>query len=182
MNISRWFFVNAVLFMALASPELHACDQGTVLCGVDRNPPSPRIFVRVDERSAWSEYPTRQSVPAPQNDSGESALLWSARDGESLVKMEEPGEDFFICSTYCFSKSGALATVDFELRTAWGWGYRTSGPVTAGALASKVSEFFDTHTGHVLPRPQEADGIAVALKPRLYLDRSELPFLQSPLP
>jgi len=117
-----------------------------------------------------------------QNDGGESALLWKPGDRKTLVKIEEPGEDFNSYSTYCFSKNGVLIAIDFELRTAWGWGYRMAGPIVAGALVSKVSEFFDTRTGQVVPRPQEADAIAEALKPRLYLNRSKLPFLQPPRP
>lgn len=97
-------------------------------------------------------------------------------DGKALVRLEEPGEDFNAYTDYCFEKTGQLVQLRFELRTAWGWGYREEGPVVNRALAHQMSEFFGTKDEVAVTRPEQADDIADALRPHLYARKSRLPF------
>lgn len=145
-------------------------------CDVARDKSPPRLLAQPSERSPWREYPTQKDIPEIQSDSGESALVWNLPDGEMRVRTEQPGEDFTAYSEYCFSKAGVLTRIKFELRTAWGWGYREEGPIKDGVLVPATSQFFDTKIEGPMPRPQQADDIPDALKPQLYLRRSQLPF------
>ena len=94
----------------------------------------------------------------------------------ALIRLEEPGEDFAAYTDYCFDKAGQLVAVRFELRTAWGWGYREEGPVVNGKLTRQTSEFFSTKTEAPITRPEQAADIADALRPHLYARKSRLPF------
>jgi hypothetical protein len=115
-------------------------------------------------------------VPELELGFGESASLWAGQDGHLLIRTEEPGEDFAAYTDYCFNNAGDLVQLRFELRTAWGWGYRQEGSVERNAIAGRASEFFSTVTGDRIPKPQQADDIADALKPHLYLLKTQLPF------
>jgi hypothetical protein len=143
-------------------------------CGVDQNQQAKRFFADPDGKN-WKEY---QSVDVPQLDLQEGALsrLWTGSDGNVLIRTEESGEDFAAYTDYCFDQSGQLIQVRFELRTAWGWGYRKEGPIQKGLLAPKISEFFSTETEKHITKPEQAENIPDALKPRLYLRKSKLPF------
>jgi hypothetical protein len=45
-------------------------------------------------------------------------------------------------------------------------------------LAPKMSECFGTKTEAHITRPEQADDIPAALKPRVYLKKSNLPFFK----
>jgi len=145
-------------------------------CGVDLKKPVQRFFANPDGKKGWHEYRSIREVPELANDAGDFAALWEGPDGKFLVLMEEPGEDFAAYTDYCFDRKGRLLQLRFELRTAWGWGFREEGPVLKGAVVAQVSEFFDTKTEHTIQRPEVADEVPEALNPRLFLHREQLPF------
>jgi hypothetical protein len=115
-------------------------------CGVDQDQPAQDIFADPDSKNGWHEYRNMKDVPELELGFGESARLWAGREGNLLIRTEEPGEDFAAYTDYCFNKAGQLVQLRFELRTAWGWGYRQEGPITNSAIATQTSEFFSTKT------------------------------------
>ncbi|PYU77913.1 MAG: hypothetical protein DMG50_29345 [Acidobacteria bacterium] len=86
------------------------------------------------------------------------------------------GEDFNAYTDYCFGKTGQLLSLRFELRTAWGWGFREEGPIVNGILRPRTSEFFNTKDELAVTKPEQADDVPEALRPHLYARRSRLPF------
>jgi hypothetical protein len=147
-------------------------------CGVDQNQPAQHIFANPDGKRGWREYANGNDVPELELDAGGFARLWSNRTGNILVRMEEPGEDFAAYTDYCFDSAGQLIGLKFQLRTAWGWGYREEGVVLTGKLSPEISEFFDIKTESRIARPEQAAGIPDALKPHLFLRKSRLPFFK----
>jgi hypothetical protein len=146
-------------------------------CGVDQKQTPQRVFANPDGKVGWQEYRTLKEIPELSNDAGEYAGLLTGRDGDSLIITEWPGEDFDAFTDYCFDKNGHLLQMRFELRTAWGWGFREEGPIVKGKISSASSEFFDTKTEKVIPKPGEnADEVLGAVKPDLYTRKSQLPF------
>ncbi len=145
-------------------------------CEVDHDRPAKRIFADSDGKNGWSEYRTVMDVPELQLGFGQLARFWPGPDGRTLIKLEEPGEDFNAYTDYCFSKTGHLLSLRFQLRTAWGWGFREEGPVVNGTLRPRWSEFFNTKDELRITRPEEADDVPDALKPHLYSRTSRLPF------
>lgn len=144
-------------------------------CGVDQNKDAYRIFADPDGKN-WKEY-SKDSLPELTPDVGASVvLMWVAKDGKTLFSIRDPEEDFSIYTDYCFNSTGDLIQLRYELRTAWGWGYRTEGPVVKSVLESKTSEFFAMSTGAHLEKPDGADDLPWATKPKLYAQKSRLPF------
>jgi hypothetical protein len=95
-----------------------------------------------------------------------------------LIRLEEPGEDFHAYTDYCFVKTGHLLSLRFELRTAWGWGFREEGPIVNGTLKPRTSEFFNTKDELPVTRPEQANDVPDALRLHLYARKSRLPFAQ----
>ncbi|SRR5579871_1187285 len=145
-------------------------------CGVHQDRPAQRIFADPDGKKGWHEYRHLTDVPALELGFGESALTWEGSDGNLLVRMEEPGEDFAAYTDYRFNKAGQLLQITFELRTAWGWCYRQEGPIAKDSLVAQRAEFFSTKTGERIAKPDQAADVTDALRPHLYLRRSQLPF------
>jgi hypothetical protein len=145
-------------------------------CGVDQRLPAQRIFADPDGKHGWREYRSVKDVPELDNDAGEFALLWTGHDGSILVSTQEPGQDFAAYTDYCFDSSGQLLQLRFQLRTAWGWGYKEDGTIRKGLLVPETSQFFNTGTNVHIAKPEQAADITDALKPRLYLRVSQLPF------
>jgi hypothetical protein len=147
-------------------------------CGADQRQPAQRIFANPDGKLGWREYRSVKDVPELENNAGEFALLWTGHNGSILISMQEPGEDFTAYTNYCFDSTGQLVQLRFQLRTACGWGYREEGSIRKGLLLAKTSEFFDTKGDAHITRPEQAANITDALKPRLYLRESQLPFFK----
>jgi hypothetical protein len=145
-------------------------------CGIDEHQPAQRVFAKVDDQQPWREYQTLKAVPELALGFGTSAEMWKSEKQTLLIRTDEPGEDFEGYTEYCFDKSGQLVGLAYELRTAWGWGFRMSGPVKDGAVRDESTEFFDTKTGRAISRPQGADDAPEALKPSLFRRASQLPF------
>ncbi len=144
--------------------------------GVDQHEPAQRIFANPDGKHGWREYQSVKDVPELENDAGEFALLWTGHNGSILISTQEPGQDYAAYTDYCFDSTGQLVQLWFQLRTAWGWGYREEGAIRKGLLVPQTSEFFDTKTDGHIAKPEQAADIIDALKPRLYLRESKLPF------
>jgi len=169
----------ALLIVAALGGEARATQNPIAQrCGVDQSQPPQRIFANPDGKQGWREYPNVKDVPELELNSGGFARLWSSRDGNIFVSTQEPGEDFAAYTDYCFDSAGQLIGLKFQLRTAWGWGYREEGAVRKGMLAPETSEFFDTKTESRIARPEQTADIPDALKPRLYLRKSHLPFFK----
>jgi hypothetical protein len=145
-------------------------------CEVEEDRPAQRIFADSDGKNGWSEYGSVKDVPELQLGFGQLARLWAGPDGRALIRLEEPGEDFNAYTDYCFSKTGHLLSLRFELRTAWGWGFWEEGSIVNGTLRSRTSEFFNTKDELPVTRPDQADNVPDALKPHPYYRTSRLPF------
>ena len=146
-------------------------------CGVDFKKPALRVFADATGKGPWTEFRDIRNVPDVNlDDGGAVARAWPGSDGNILVFVEEPGEDFEIGSEYCFDKDGVLSQMRLQVRTAWGWGFREEGPVKEGAMAAATKEFFDTEKNTSIVKPDAANDIPEALKPKLYAKTSDLPF------
>jgi hypothetical protein len=146
-------------------------------CGVNQDQPASKILADFDGHG-WHEYQSIQKIPELELNAGSAARLWPGSNGNLLIKIEQPGEDFAIYTDYCFDKAGFLLQIRYELRTAWGWGYREEGRVANGKLKPEISEFFSTQTNQPVKRPEEANDVPEALTPRVYLRQSQLPFFK----
>jgi len=147
-------------------------------CGADQGRPAQRILAIVDVTRGWREYRSVSDVPEVALGAANYAYLWVGRDRNVLIRMQEPTEDFAVYTDYCFDPTGHLVHLKFELRTAWGWGFREEGPILKGLLMARTSEFFSTDTEKRISRPEQAADIADWLKPQLYLRKSRLPFFK----
>lgn len=183
MNKRRWPW--RILIFCLAFTGL-VLSRGTIAgqtatskqCSVDQSQQAQHFFEDHEGKNEWREFESVGATPEASNDGGTYARLWGGNKGNVLVRTEEPGEDFWIFTDYCFNSKGQLIQLRFELRTAWGWGYRKEGPILRGVLIPRISEFFGTNTETRINRPQQAGDIPEALQPKLYLRKSDLPFFK----
>jgi len=165
-----------VALSVLAGPLLLSAESAQAPCDVNAKILRARTFATTGDPHRWKEYKSIADVPELDTDGGQSAQVWHDNQGRPLVYTVEPGEDFWTYTRYCFDKSGQLTRVGFEVRTAWGWGYRLEGAVLGGALHPHSSGFFDTENGQPIEKPKDADGVPGALTPKLYPTFSKLPF------
>jgi hypothetical protein len=152
-----------------------AATQTAEHCGANQDEKATRFFADSDAHG-WHEYRDIKSIPEVQLNVGSTARLWPGSNGNSLLNIEEPGEDFNVYTDYCFDKTGHLLYLRYVLRTAWGWGFREEGPFSNGKLEPEIAEFFATETGKPVKKPEQADEIPDAQSPHLYLTKSQLPF------
>jgi hypothetical protein len=146
-------------------------------CGVDFNKPAQRVFADATGKGPWTEFRDIRNLPDVNLDDGGAVVrLWPGSDGNVLVFVEEPGEDFEIRSEYCFDKDGVLSQMRFQVRTAWGWGFREEGAVKDRAVVAETKEFFDTEKNTSIAKPEAANDIPEVLKPKVYAKTSDLPF------
>jgi len=145
-------------------------------CGVNFQKPAQRVFADATGRGKWTEYRDIRDAGDVNLDDGALARMWPGREGNTLVRIEQPGEDYSIFTDYCYEKSGGLIQTRFEVRTAWGWGFLEEGAVKDGAISPETREYFDITTRAKAGTPPEAADIREALTPRLYLQMSKLPF------
>ena len=146
-------------------------------CGAHQNQPPARVYADSDGRG-WREYQDVKSVPELELHVGSAVQVWSGANGSLLVHLQGPGDDFAAYTDYCFDKAGVLVQLRYELRTAWGWGYREEGPFANGKRKAERSEFFATDTEQAIKKPDQADDVSDALKPRIFPDKSRLPFVK----
>lgn len=160
----------AIICLLLFGQTVH----GT--CNVNAKVPAGRTFATTHGHGQWREYGSIQAVPELDNDDGQSAQVWREDNGASFAYFVEPGEDFWRFTRYCFDSNGQLREVGFEIRTAWGWGYRLEGSVARTEVQVKSSQFFNTESGKAISKPDGANDIPDALKPLLYQSPSNFPF------
>jgi hypothetical protein len=145
-------------------------------CEIHSARPARQVFAKVDDRQPWTQYKRVEGIPELSLGFGTSAETWTGPDGALLVRTEDPGEDFNAYTDYCFNKTGELVHIDYQLRTAWDWGFRMAGLVMDGTLHTNRRAFFSTESEKPIPRPKGADDIPDALNPVLYRTLSKLPF------
>lgn len=177
MNCCRWASVLGLTIITFGISASAAQTPTAQPCGVDQDQQAQRFFADPEGKNEWKEYSPHV---APQLHIGGAAFvrLWAGSDSNMLFRTEQPGEDFAAYTDYCFDRTDQLIQLRFELRTVWGWGYRIEGPILKGSLASQMAEFFSTKTGMRITRPAQAGDIADALKPKMYLRKSQLPFFK----
>ena len=139
--------------MTAASSSRAAVSVAALACGVDDTRQPQRTFADPDGKLDWKEYLSVERVPTLTNDTGARyAVYWTASDGKVLVMLEESGQDFEYYTHYCFGKTGELLSLRFELRTAWGWGFRREGPMVNGIWKPTNSGYIDTDGDKPIPR------------------------------
>jgi hypothetical protein len=137
------------------------------------------VFAQVDEKHAWREFSKIERVPSLDLEGGVSAEVWlEFADAKMVVRTVHPGEDFWIYTSYCYAENGPLVYCDLVVRTAWGWGYHTEGPVSDGRFQPANERFFETKKNQSIAKPQDADDISDSLKPTIYAIKERLPFWQ----
>jgi hypothetical protein len=145
-------------------------------CGVDPGQPAQRIFAKVSDHKPWREFKRLGDIPELSLGFGISAELWTGHERAVFVRTDQPGEDFDAYTEYCFNEGGELIHLAYELRTAWGWAFRTGGPVSNGVVRTQSTGFFDTKTEKPIPKPESADDVPDALKPTIFPRANRLPF------
>jgi hypothetical protein len=139
--------------------------------------PAARTFAAIDERGLWREYPEVKSIPEMQLDVGSSgAQICLAPDGNMLVRVVEPSQDFWAYTAYCFDKAGSLVYLGYEFRTAWGWGFPEEGSFARSQLNPVRPEFFSTKTERPIAKPEQATDVRDSLQPQIFPTKAALPF------
>ena len=167
--------------LALASFALVVCAvpaaTAAPACDVKAEvPETARTFSTLSGSSPWVEYQSLAYAPDPTGLGAAYAQYWLDSNGTPSVFMIQPGKQYWIYVTYCFSVRGQLENVSFILNSSSTWGYRLDGTMTQGVLQPQTSYFFNNYSGATIPKPDGADALADAMKPTLYLDTSKLPF------
>ena len=177
MKLIRFSIVPLAVVLSIVTIGYSPIAAAASACSLKvRMPADARTFAQTNHQSDWQEYQSLYSVPALSPASGVSAQFWQHKRRTPLVTVVEPGQDFEIETKYCFDEAGQLETVDFEIRTALGWGYRAEGTATGGVFNASLSQFFRLKDGKTTPPPDFVGSVPPALKPKLYLSLSELPF------
>jgi hypothetical protein len=157
---------------AAAAPAAAAATACNVLAEV---PETARTFSTLSGSNPWVEYQSLAYAPDPTGLGAAYAQYWLDSNGAPSVFMIQPGTQYWIYVTYCFSVAGQLENVSFILNSST-WGYRLDGTVTQGVFQPQTSYFFNNYSGDKIPKPDGADALADAMKPVLYLETSKLPF------
>jgi hypothetical protein len=169
--------VRFMLVLWLAVPVLAgAASPFAQKCDLEGIKPELRVFAKTDASAPWRSFQSTAKLPDLENDSGMTAQIWRAPAGSFLVRIDGPGEDFATFTNYCFDQAGTLRRIRFEVRTAWGWGYRLDSPTNRGSNRLGPGQFFNTKTEKAIPRPAQAADISDALKPTIYKTARSLPF------
>jgi hypothetical protein len=139
--------------------------------------PAQLVFGQVDAHQAWAEFKSIEAVPELSLDGGVSAQIWKEPNGSLLVRTVAPGKDFWAYTKSCYSKAGYLDSIEFELRTDWGWYYKAEGPFVMNRFHRSTEQFFDAKSNKPLVvRPQQPDDFPNMLIPVLYKRTKLLPF------
>ena len=149
-------------------------------CGADMNRPPLGVLADSEGSGRWQTYQKPEDIPdlngGGGGPGGVAALIWRGSEGKILILLEAASEDWDTYTEYCFDANGQLSLARYELRTAWRWGFREEGSMLKGVLRVETSAFFDTRNDHAIPKPEDAGALTEALKPTLYLVKSQLPF------
>jgi hypothetical protein len=149
-----------------------------IQCDTARDHAPKHIFANPGLKS-WQEYATVEAVPPLSRDDHEQMFVVSLNSSDlKHVYLVEYNEDASISHTYCYDKAGSLRTMNYEIRTDWGWGYseeRVLGPT--GGILRRSKRFFDTESNETIPRPRQADDVPDFLKATIYSSFNSLPFI-----
>ena len=162
----------SIAFAVCAVPAATAAPACDVKAEV---PETARTFSTLSGSNPWVEYQSLAYAPDPTGLGAAYAQYWLDSNGAPSVFMIQPGTQYWIYVTYCFSVAGQLENVSFVLNAST-WGYRMDGTVTQGVLQVQTFYFFNNYSGDKIPKPDGADALADAMKPVLYLETSKLPF------
>jgi hypothetical protein len=146
-------------------------------CEMNPSGPAQLVFARVDAHSAWTEFKNIESVPKLTPGEGVSAELWKAPNGSLLVKTSAPAKNIVAYTVSCYSRAGYLDSIQFELRTDWGWYYKAEGPFVMSRFHRSTEQYFDSRSNQPLVvRPQQPDDFPQIIVPVLYKRTKFLPF------
>jgi hypothetical protein len=174
MSLRHHSLMLAYFFCALAA---HSAESSIAQrCGAHDDRPAARIFASPEEGKGWREYHDIKRIPDLQLSYGIASRVWPGPDGNIFVKLEEPSEDFSAYTAYCFDGAGHLIYLGYELRTAWGWGFREQGSFANNRLNVEKPEFFSIEIGQTIAKPEQAADVPDALKPRIFPTKAALPF------
>ncbi len=143
------------------------------------NPSGPAqfVFAQVDARQAWTEFKSIESVPKMTPGEGVTAEVWKDPNGSLLVKTSAPAKNTEAYTESCYSKAGYLDSVEFELRTDWGWYYKAEGPFVMNRFHRSTEQYFYSKDDQpMVVRPQQPDDFPQILIPVLYKRAKLLPF------
>jgi hypothetical protein len=146
-------------------------------CASALNPGQERFFANPGGKS-WQEYSNAEEVPELNGDNGESTFAVKTSSGFNSVRWMFDGQDNSIVEESCFSKSGELRSLNYEMRTAWGWGYEEHKVFgISGKTVQNEKRFFDTTSNQTISRPPQADDVPDFLRPEIYSSFNSLPFI-----
>ena len=146
-------------------------------CEMTPSGPAQRVFAQVDAKQAWTEFKNIESVPKLTPGEGISAQVWIEPNRSMLVKTVTPAKAIVAYTISCYSKAGYLDSIEFELRTDWGWYYKAEGPYVMSRFHRSTEEFYDSKSNQPLVvRPQQPDDFPQILVPVLYKRSKWLPF------
>ncbi|MFZ1938124.1 MAG: hypothetical protein WAU67_03430, partial [Terracidiphilus sp.] len=94
MNTKTCRLVLYFLFVGYSTAGItQGCSQGP-------EGPAQRVFAKVKESRGWREYKSLKAIPELNLDAGISAEYWKSADGNALVRIVEPGEDYWAFTMY----------------------------------------------------------------------------------
>jgi hypothetical protein len=144
-------------------------------CAPDLDSAAERIFANPDGKS-WSEYRRVKQVPPLDGNDGEKMIaIKSSSTGRHFVRFVEYGEDSATYQADCYDQDGALSTMQYDLRTAWGWGYEDVRTFARGKVLHRSTRFFNIRTNQDIERPAQADDVPDFLKPKIYKKFGAIP-------
>ncbi|MGD0911577.1 MAG: hypothetical protein ABR928_06765 [Terracidiphilus sp.] len=146
-------------------------------CDINPAGPAQRVFAQVDAHHPWAEFKSIDVVPQLTPGEGVSAEVWDESDRSMLVKTSAPARNMEAYTKYCYSRGGYLDSIQFELRTDWGWYYKAEGPFVMNRFHRSTEQYFDSKSDQPLVvRPQQPDDFPQILIPLLYKRANALPF------
>lgn len=129
---------------------------------------TPRTFS--NNSGHWREYNTKADIPAdPDSDERIESF------GTDVIAYFFANEDRSSSTISCFDASGKLESLNFEVRTAAGWGYREQRNLERGILIVTAKSYFSTEKGEQIPRPKNAGDTPAATRPQIFPKLSDLP-------
>ena len=148
-------------------------------CEMNPGGPAQRVFAQVDSSHPWAEFESIAAVPKLVTGEGDSAEVWIEPNRSMVVKTVTPGKNIVAYTTSCYSKAGYLDSIEFELRTDWGWYYKAEGPYVMSRFHRSSEQFYDSKSNQPLVvRPQQPDDFPQILIPTLYKRSKWLPFAE----
>lgn len=145
-------------------------------CGADFDRAAKRIFANANGKG-WKEYASIRQVPVLDGSNGEQlVVVKSSVAGSHYVETEMYGEDSAHYQQSCYDRDGALRSLHYEMRTAWGWGYDEVRRLSnSGKLVYRSNYFFETSSNQKITRPAQASEVPDFLKPEIYKTFGSLP-------